>query len=73
MHLSANLGAGKAPMDATVVRIALSRQRHDMLPQVLEALHALGQTAPFKNADLHLGHIEPGFHVWACNAPPVAA
>jgi hypothetical protein len=59
MHLSTSIGAGKAPMDATVVRIALGRQGHNVLPQMLEALHALRQTAPFKDADLDLGHIEP--------------
>ena len=73
MHLSASIGTGKAPMDTTVLRIALSRQGHDVLPQLIEALDALRQTAAFKNADLDLRHIQPGFHVWACNAPPVVA
>src|SRR5438270_3173617 len=59
MHLSASIGTSKAPMDLTVVRIALSRQGHDVLPQMVEALDALRQTAPFKNADLDLRHIEP--------------
>ncbi len=59
MHLSASIGTGKAPMDMRLLRIALSRQGHDVLPQMIEALDALGQTAPFKNADLDLGHIEP--------------
>ena len=59
MHLSASIGTRKAPMDAAVVRIALSSQSHNMLPQMLEALDSFGQTSPFKNADLDLGHIEP--------------
>src|SRR5260370_23275097 len=59
MHLSASIGTGKAPMDMTVLRIALSRQGHDVLPQMIEALDALRQTAAFKNADLDLRHIEP--------------
>ena len=48
MHLSASIGARKAPMDAAVVRIALGRQGHNVLPQMIEVLHALGQIAPFK-------------------------
>ena len=59
MHLSPSIGAGKAPMDMTLVRIALSRQGHNVLPQMIEALDSFGQAAPFKNADLDLGHIEP--------------
>jgi hypothetical protein len=59
MHLRASIGTGKAPVNAAVVRIALSRQGYNMLPQMIEALHALRQTASFKNADLNLGHIEP--------------
>ncbi len=62
MHLSPSIGTRKAPMDSAVVRIALSRQGHNMLPQMIEALHAFGQTPPLKNADLDFGHIEPGFH-----------
>jgi hypothetical protein len=30
-----------------------------VLPQMIEALDAFGQTPPLKNADLDLGHIEP--------------
>ena len=63
MHLSPSIGAGKAPMDMTLVRIALSRQGHNVLPNMIEAFDALGQAASFKNADLDLGHVEPGFHV----------
>src|SRR2546421_617062 len=59
MHLSPSISAGKAPMDTRLLRIALSRQGHNVLPQMIEALHAFGQTAAFKNADLNLGHIEP--------------
>jgi hypothetical protein len=73
MHLSASIGTGKAPMDAAVVHIALGRQGHNMLPQMLEALDPFGQTAALKNANLDLSHIQPGFHAWACNAPPGAA
>ena len=58
MHLSASIGTGEAPMNATALRIALARQRHNVLPQLIEAGDALGQTAPFKNADLDLGYIE---------------
>jgi hypothetical protein len=59
MHLSPSISTGKAPMDPALVRIALSRQRHNVLPQMIEALHAFGQTPPLKNADLDLGHIQP--------------
>jgi hypothetical protein len=59
MHLSASIGTGKAPMDAAMVLIALGRQGHDVLLQMIEALHTFGQTASLKNADLDLGHIEP--------------
>src|SRR5437588_6309526 len=59
MHLSASISAGKAPMDTRLLRIALSGQGHNLLPQMIEALDAFGQTAAFKNADLNLGHIEP--------------
>jgi hypothetical protein len=46
-------------MDPTVPGIALSRQDHNVLPQMIEALDPFGQTPSFKNADLDLGHIEP--------------
>ena len=59
MHLSASIDTGKAPMDTAVVPIALGRQGHNMLPQLLLALDAFGQTAPLKNADLDLRHIQP--------------
>src|SRR5260370_3571964 len=59
MHLSASIGTGKAPMDPTVPGIALSRQDHNVLPQMIEALDPFGQTPSFKNADLDLGHSEP--------------
>src|SRR5258708_8108871 len=58
MHLSASIGTGKAPMDMTVLRIALSRKGHDVLPQMIEALDGLRQTAALKNADRDLRHIE---------------
>jgi len=64
MHLSANIGTGKAPMDATSLLIALARQGQHMLPQPIETLDALGQAAAFKNADLDLSHIEPGQPAW---------
>ena|ERR1700731_2375651 len=64
MHLSASIGTGKAPMNLAVLRIALSRQSHNMLPQMLEALHPFGQTASLKNADLNLGHIQPTAMLW---------
>jgi hypothetical protein len=73
MHLSPSISTGKAPMDPALVRIALSRQRHNVLPQMIEALHAFGQTPPLKNADLDLGHIQPTAVDAACNAPPIAA
>ena len=59
MHLSPSISAGKAPMDTRLLRIALSRQGHNLLPQMIEALDAFGQTAALKNANLNLGHIEP--------------
>ncbi len=46
MQLRASIGTRKAPMDATAVRIALGRQSDDVLPQMIEALHVFGQTAP---------------------------
>ena len=46
-------------MDATAPSIALGGQGHNVLPQMIEALHTFGQTPPLKNADLNLGHIEP--------------
>ncbi len=52
MHLSASIGTGKAPMDLTMVRIALRRQSQNVPPQMIEALHTFGQTASLKNADL---------------------
>jgi hypothetical protein len=59
VHLSASIGTGKAPMDGAVLRIALSRQSHNVLPQLIEAFDPFRQPAAFKNADLDLGHIEP--------------
>src|SRR5258708_13908378 len=59
MHLSASIGTRKVPMNAAVLRIALSRQGHHVLPQMIEALDAFGQTPPLRNADLDLGNIEP--------------
>src|SRR6266571_4650869 len=59
MHLSPSISTRKAPMDAAVVRIALSSQGHNMLPEMIEALDTFGQTPPFKNADLDLSHIQP--------------
>jgi hypothetical protein len=44
MHLSPSISTGKAPMDLAPLRIALSRQRHNVLPQMIEALHPFGQT-----------------------------
>jgi len=73
MHLSASIGTRKAPMDSASLRIALSSKSHNMLPQMIEAFHTFGQTAPFKNADLDLGHIQPTAMDAACNAPPVVA
>lgn len=58
MHLRASIGTGKAPMNPTALRFALSRQRHDVVPQVFQALHPFGQTPAFKNADLNLRHIQ---------------
>ena len=59
MHLRASLGTSKAPMNTTALRIALSRQGHNVVPQVLQALHPFGQTAALKNADLDLRHVQP--------------
>src|SRR6266699_4140143 len=59
MHLRASIGAGKAPMDAAATDIALRRQGHNVLPQMIEALDTLGQTAPLEDADLNLRHIQP--------------
>src|SRR5260370_42334327 len=73
MHLSASIGTGKAPMDAAGVRIALGRQGHNVLPQLSEALDPFGQTAPLKNADLDLRHIQPAGMDAAGNGPPGAA
>src|SRR5579864_5319394 len=59
MHLSPSIGTRKAPMDLAVLRIALRRQNHNMLPQMIEALHAFRQTSALKDADLDLGHVKP--------------
>ena len=59
MHLRASIGTGKAPMNAAALRIALSSQRHDVLPQVIKTLHPFGQTPALKNTDLDLRHIQP--------------
>src|SRR5579859_4078236 len=59
MHLSPSIGAGKAPMDVHLSSITLLRQSFNMLPQMLKAFDALGQTVALKNADLDLGHVEP--------------
>ena len=59
MHLSASIGTGKAPMELASMDIALGGQDHTVLPQLLEALDALRQTAALKDADLDLCHIQP--------------
>ncbi len=72
MHLSPSISTRKAPMDTTAPDIALGGQGHNMLPQLIEALDPFGQTAPLKNADLDLGHIQPTGMDAACNGPPGA-
>ncbi len=62
MHLSPSISAGKVPMDTRLLRIALRCQGHNLLPQMIQAFDAFGQTAALKNADLNLRHVEPGFH-----------
>ena len=57
--MSASISARKAPMDPTALSIALGGQGHNVLPQMIEALHAFRQTDPLENADLDLGYIEP--------------
>ncbi len=59
MHLSPSISTRKTPMHTAAPAIALDHQGHNVLPQMIEALDAFGQTASLKNADLNLGHIEP--------------
>ena len=55
MHLSTNILTGKAPMDLAATSITLLGQSYNVLPHLLLALDALGQTIALKNADLDLG------------------
>ena len=73
MHLSTSLSTGKAPMDLAALRVALASQGFNVLPQMLKAFDAFGQTATLEDADLDLGHVEPGFRAWAYNVPPIVA
>ena len=59
MHLSTSIGTGKASMELASMDIVLGDQDHIVLPQLLEALDALRQTAALKDADLDLYHIQP--------------
>src|SRR5579859_1554894 len=46
-------------MNAHPSGIAFIREGLNMVPQMLEVLHTLGQTTALKHADLDLGHIQP--------------
>src|SRR5438067_5163634 len=59
MHLSASISAGKTPMNATAMSIALGSQRHNMLPHVFRTADPFGQATPLEDTDLDLSHIEP--------------
>ncbi len=59
MHLSASIGTRKAPMDPSAGSVAFSSQGFNVLPEMLKAFDAFGQTSAFKNADLDLSHVEP--------------
>jgi hypothetical protein len=60
-------------MDSAVLSFALGCQGHNVLPQMIEALDALGQTAALKNADLDLSHVEPTTMFRRINSPPIVA
>ena len=59
MHLSASISTRKAPVNLSLDSIPFGCQRFNVLPEMLKAFDAFGQTAAFKDADLNLGHIEP--------------
>src|SRR5947208_257126 len=71
MELVTSIMGSKAPRDSAALRIAFGLQCGNALAQLLHAFHPTRQTATGKNTDL--GHVQPGFHVWACNGTPHAA
>ena len=73
MEFDTSIVGGKAPRDGAALSIALSLQSGKTLLQDLHALHPARQAAAGKDGDLDFGHIEPGFHVWACNGTLPAA
>jgi hypothetical protein len=59
VELITSLFGGKTPKDGAVLSIAFSLQRGSVLAQILHAFHTMRQTAPSKNTDLDLSHIQP--------------
>lgn len=59
MHLSTSIGTGKAPRDLAALRVAFAGQGFPVLPQMIQAFDACGQTPSLNNADLDLGYGEP--------------
>src|ERR1700737_1714740 len=59
MHLSTSIGTRKTPMDLSPHSVAFSCQGFNVLPEMLKAFDAFGQTSAFKDADLDLSHVEP--------------
>jgi len=57
MHLSTSIGTGKTPMSLATLRIALTGQGFNMLPQMVKAFEPFGQASALKNADLDLGYV----------------
>lgn len=66
VELVPSISGSKAPRNGAPLRIAVCLQGSGALAQAMHTFHAAGQTPSGKNTDLDFGHIEPGFHVWAC-------
>src|SRR6266699_5650875 len=73
MELVTSIMGSKATRDSAALRIAFGLQCGNALAQLLHAFHPTRQAATGKNTDLDLGHVQPGFHVWACKGTPRAA
>src|SRR5712691_5809119 len=59
MELVTSIIGSKAPRDSAALRIAFGLQCGNALAQLLHAFHPTRQTAPGKNTDLDLGHVQP--------------
>ncbi len=71
MHLSGCISTRTALVDPSLCNIAFVRQRFNVLPEMLKAFDAFGQTAAFKDTYLDLGRIEPTSMDGANNALPI--